>query len=384
MSEASIIHSRPRGKRQRRRPMIRHAFEPVAVHAGGSARYAYPGMDTVEPENERRAWLTSSFAALLHLGLLGLLILLASLAPNLDENLIPVRILDETPEVEEPSPAPKALAERRMPNFSPQVQSVAPQVVNPRVIAEASPQVSAETLEMDRIEAVRAPTAIDHQSVSVERVRQVDSLATARASAIDIPSAVGPAVRGPVKISAPVGASVGPRQVQVATPVKTLGTSTLAIGSGSSVQEGLASSRDVLGSPVGRIVVDIDTEVGDGFLGAGGNGSGGTGGALTPGELPCTQRPEVVAYITTVRDRTLERWSLPPGLINSEVLLRFKIDAAGSASDVELVRAGDNALGASAIDAMRAASPFPPLPQRARCLSGRPILATFSNPTGES
>jgi len=62
------------------------------------------------------------------------------------------------------------------------------------------------------------------------------------------------------------------------------------------------------------------------------------------------------------------------------VTLRFNLDAAGSASRVSLVDATDNALGASAVDALRSAAPFPPMPSDARCLSQVPIVATFSNP----
>ena len=82
-----------------------------------------------------------------------------------------------------------------------------------------------------------------------------------------------------------------------------------------------------------------------------------------------------------VKDRTIGRWVLPPGLSSDQtVTLRFNLDAAGSASRVSLVDATDNALGASAVDALRAAAPFPPMPSDARCLSQVPIVATFSNP----
>jgi TonB family protein len=81
-----------------------------------------------------------------------------------------------------------------------------------------------------------------------------------------------------------------------------------------------------------------------------------------------------------IRERTFQRWKLPPGLAASQqVTLRFRLDAAGSATDVELVRASDNSLGASAIDAMRSASPFPPIPEAARCLAQKRINATFSS-----
>jgi hypothetical protein len=48
---------------------------------------------------------------------------------------------------------------------------------------------------------------------------------------------------------------------------------------------------------------------------------------------------------------------------------------------VELVRSSDNALGVSAVDALRAASPFPPIPDRARCLAQRRLIGTFTNPS---
>ena len=37
-------------------------------------------------------------------------------------------------------------------------------------------------------------------------------------------------------------------------------------------------------------------------------------------------------------------------------------------------------LGASAVDALRSASPFPPMPDDVRCMAGLPIVGTFRNP----
>jgi TonB family protein len=62
------------------------------------------------------------------------------------------------------------------------------------------------------------------------------------------------------------------------------------------------------------------------------------------------------------------------------VMLRFHLDVAGSATNVAVVKADDNALGASAVDALRSASPFPPMPDDARCLAQIPIVGTFRNP----
>jgi outer membrane biosynthesis protein TonB len=90
------------------------------------------------------------------------------------------------------------------------------------------------------------------------------------------------------------------------------------------------------------------------------------------------KRAEVSSYITNLQQRIYARWSLPYGVKDVRVILRFAIDVAGSASSIQLV-SGDNAIGASAIDAMRASSPFPPMPDRVRCLANKNINATFSS-----
>jgi TonB family protein len=326
--------------------------------------------------------LTGGAAAALHFGAIGILFVLASLAPEMVAEIIPVQILKDTPPpVEEPAPAPKALAERRFANYAPQVQTVAPQVVNPRVVAEAAPAVNADALQMDAVASVVAPTQISRSSAPVvERVSAVNSPIAARASAVDVKGAGGPAVRGPVKIDAPVGPSVGPRQVRVASNTVSMGTGKLEIGGrGSSVREGVISNRDVVGSPTGTPLVSVDTAVGEGLMRGGSGGSG--SGVMSASSSECFKRPEVRSYLDQVQQRTLDRWVLPPGLAaDQNVTLRFQLDVAGSAMSVSLVRPSDNALGASAVDALRAAAPFPPMPERARCLSRAPIIATFSNP----
>jgi TonB family protein len=181
-------------------------------------------------------------------------------------------------------------------------------------------------------------------------------------------------------VNAPVGASVGPRAVNVSNAAPSFGTGKMQIGTpGSSVQEGVISSRDVVGSPDGALVVSVDTAVGDGYL----RGAGGTGdGTGVISQEACMKRPEVLDYIAIVRERTLQRWVLPPGVSGGhQVTLRFRVDVAGSASNVAVQRADDPALGASAVVALRAASPFPPMSDAARCLSQVPIVGTFRNPT---
>jgi TonB family protein len=357
------------------------AFAPSA-QAAGAAAADFPGVAMREPESSRRTWLTGGMASALHLGAIAILFYLASLAPELAENIIEVQLLKNEPEVEEPAPAPMALAERRLPNFAPQVQSVAPQIVNPRVIADAAPAINAEALQMDAVASVVAPTQIRRSSAPVvERVSAVISPIHARASRVDVPGVAGPAVRGPVKVDAPVGPSVGPRQVTVASTGRSFGTGKLAIGGdGSSVREGQITGRDVVGTPTGAPLVSIDTAVGEGLLrGSGGEGTG--LGPATKSARDCLNRAEVRNYIDEVQRRTLDRWILPPGVpADQKVTLRFQLDVAGSATHVSLISASDNALGASAVDALRAAAPFAPMPDPARCLARVPIVATFTNP----
>ena len=376
------MSDRLRRREKRHSPMrsrrVGAAFESPA--RGGAAAIEFPGLSLAEPEERRRTIVSGSISAGLHFGAVGLLLLIASLAPVIEEELIPVQILKE--KQQEPAPAPKALAERRSAVYAPAVQSIQPQVINPRVIAEAAPAVSAEALQMDAVSSVAAPTQISRSATVVERVSAVNSIVAARASSVDVKAVGGSAVRGPIQVEGPVGPSVGPRQVAVATGAPTMGTGTLSIGSGSSVKEGVVTGRDVLGSPDGAPLVSIDTSVGEGNLrGSGGEGSSVLAGGSTEAANECLGRPEVQQYLSEVEARTISRWVLPPGVkADQKVTLQFKLDVAGSATSVSLKRASDNALGASAVDALRAAAPFPPMPDKARCLAMVPITATFSNP----
>jgi TonB family protein len=370
---------RRRAKRQGPMRSLRAGVAFASPTRGGATALAFPGLELGEPEDRRRTLVSGLLAAGIHALPLGLLILIASLAPVIEEELIPVQLLKE--QKEKPAPAPKALAERRSAVYAPAVQSIQPQVINPRVIAEAAPAVSAEALQLDAVSSVAAPTQISRTATVVERVSAVNSIVAARASSVDVQAVGGSVVRGPIQVAGPVGPSVGPRQVAVATGAPSMGTGTLAIGSGSSVKEGVVTGRDVLGSPEGAPLVSIDTSVGEGNL----RGSGGDGtSVLAGGEAAATEclgRREVRQYLDDVEARTISRWVLPPGVrADQKVTLQFKLDAAGSATSVSLKRASDNALGASAVDALRAAAPFPPMPDAARCLALVPITATFTNP----
>jgi hypothetical protein len=91
----------------------------------------------------------------------------------------------------------------------------------------------------------------------------------------------------------------------------------------------------------------------------------------------CPSRPEVQDYMEEVHSRFYEHWNMTSGFQDTEVELRFKIDVAGLVLEVELAD-GDRVVGASAVAAMRAASPFSPLPDSIRCLTDFELTLIFS------
>lgn len=382
----------------------------LAPGGAGAPPDRFPGFADTDEAEGRKHWVSGSLALLLHGGMIGLLVLYAWLNPPVIEEIIPVELLKEeapkpkppppppvakvepkpvvpapTPEPprerpapvpkEKPAPAPKALAERRTPTFAPQAQAVAPQVVNPSVIAKAAPAVNAKKLE--GVGAVVAPREIAHPT-SVASVSTLPSIAPAQASKIDLGGANAPALRGPTDAAAPVGQSVGPRQVVTSGGTVGTGTEVANLG-GSSVREGVVTGRDVQGSPTGSPLASINTRVGEGNLrGDGGTGEGQGGGG---GAAGCTESPEALAYQEEVRVRMLSRWTLPDGIeSNQTVRIRFKLDRAGSVLSADVLGGGDPRLNQSAVDALRSASPFPPMSDRVRCMAGQALVGSFKNP----
>jgi hypothetical protein len=315
---------------------------------------------------------------LLHAGVIGALLLLAWLAPPIvEEETIPVQLLHELPVPakkpdDQPAPAPKALAERRAAAFAPQAQALQPQILNPSVIARAAPAIQAQRIEMNAVASVAAPRQITQTHVTVEHAAAIQSAVPAQASQVDLGAAVAPALRGPVDATQPTGPSVGPRQI--VTNGNTVGTGTaVTLGDSSSVREGIASNRDVLGSPDGTRLANVNTRVGDGFM----RGDGGAGSGAF--EKDCLQRPEVTAYMEEIRRRMYARWVVPAQASgNRQIQLRIRLEPGGSLIKVENAGTSDEFLGTSAMDALRAASPFPPMQGPVRCLSQRVLLTTWS------
>lgn len=338
----------------------------------------FPGIAVPEHKGWKSRGLSFLLALLLHGSVFTALFLLSTLAPEPEkEKIVPVRLIKEIPNPQpDPAPARRALAERRSVNFGPAAQAVAPQVINPRVVARATPAVRAEAIKIDGVTSVAAPRQVTRSNVSVETVKAVTSVAGVEVSRVDVADAAAPALRAPIETDAPAGPSAGPRAI--VNRGNTVGTGPANVReAGSSVLDGVDSDRDVLGSSRGPRLAGVNTRVGEGHLagpGGTGTGSGGIGPART---VDCLDRPEVQNYMNMIRDRVTSRWVQGNYGHSVAAQLRFKLDVAGSARTVELISSDDPRLGKEAVDAMRASSPFPAMSDKVRCLAKDPLLATF-------
>ena len=380
----------------------RHGHSPMRTRRIGAAfragtpagrREPFPGISLEVARTRGESFRSGTISAALHAALLLLLLIVAYMTPAIREEILPVQIIREQappppPPVEEveakpepkpePAPAPKALAERRSLDFAPQAQAVAPQIVNPTVIQRAAPSLAAQKIQMNEVAAVVAPKDIAHATIVAERAVAIDSVATAQVAKVDLGAAAAPALRGQTNSALPTGASAGPRQV--VAEGNTVGTGAAVIGSGSSVREGIASNRDVLGSPDGAPLANVNTRVGQGFMrGDGGNGTGGDGGGNFD---DCVKRPEVQNYLEQIRTRMYQRWMLPNDAPSGQkVLLSFTLDASGSVMNAALKSASDPSIGQTAVDALRSAAPFAAMPERVRCLARHGMTGTFTVPS---
>ena len=102
---------------------------------------------------------------------------------------------------------------------------------------------------------------------------------------------------------------------------------------------------------------------------------------LTPELLACAALPQVEAYLAAVKERIFEAWRLPAGLEpDLELTLLLRIDSSGEVYGAMVLDAGASDLEESAMDAVEAARPYPPVPPDADCIKGTALRLSFRNP----
>lgn len=329
-----------------------------------------PHLTLREPESTRTAILSGSISALLHCLAIGFFALLAWMAPEITR-VISVKIVELPGSDREPAPAPRQIVERQA-MASPSLAARVQQAVQPTAMAAQA--VSAESLQMTEIDPSVSPAEVRRTQATSAPVTALTSLTGPRVSAAEM-GIVQPVDLQLGDLTAPVLHQQGPRRVAQRTQVEAGAQQVVAVfdAVGKVDYEAVADAGEVSNAPIGSISIDTDVE--SGFASSG----GGEGTEL--GTARCLESAYVHRYWETMQARTKVRWTIPQGTPpGTKVILRFELDASGTATKVEYDDTVNSKLGASAVAAMRAASPFPAMDDSVRCLAGMRLRATFDAP----
>jgi TonB family protein len=114
-------------------------------------------------------------------------------------------------------------------------------------------------------------------------------------------------------------------------------------------------------------------------IGTTGGGTGiGSGGGSHAG-LKGTLSPDYNEYLKLLEKRVNSVWRYPDGVSGlQKVTVRFILDRAGKLTQADVLESSDSRLNSSALDAMKKASPFPPIPESLKELSGEPLIIRFT------
>jgi TonB family protein len=112
-------------------------------------------------------------------------------------------------------------------------------------------------------------------------------------------------------------------------------------------------------------------------LAGGGSGIGSGGGSKTG--LKGTSSADWDDYVARLRKRVESVWKYPDGVTGEyKFAFVFTLDRAGRLTHVEVAESSNARLNASAMEAMRRASPFAPLPESLKDLANEPLRIIFT------
>jgi TonB family protein len=130
------------------------------------------------------------------------------------------------------------------------------------------------------------------------------------------------------------------------------------------------------GSGAGPYGVPGGSSTGTGLTG-GGTGVG-TGGGSTTG-LKGLSSADYSQYLSQLKKRVESVWKYPEGVSGvQKVAILFTLDKAGKLVRSEVLDSTDPRLNASAVEAMKRASPFPPIPETLKDLANTPLRMQFT------
>jgi TonB family protein len=130
------------------------------------------------------------------------------------------------------------------------------------------------------------------------------------------------------------------------------------------------------GSDSGSYGIPTGSKAGAGIAG-GGIGSGSGGGSTTG--LRGASNADFNSYLEQLEKRVKSHWKFPDDVAGiQEVAVRFSLDRAGKLLQAQVLDSSDSRLNPSAVEAMRRASPFPPIPENlAKELANEPLIVRF-------
>jgi TonB family protein len=130
------------------------------------------------------------------------------------------------------------------------------------------------------------------------------------------------------------------------------------------------------GTGTGAYGVPGGSKSGTGLAG-GGTGVGSGGGSATG--LKGSASSDYSQYFNQLKKRVQSVWKYPDGIAGiQKVHILFSLDKAGNLVQAEVLESSDARLNASAVEAMRRASPFPPIPESLKDLANSPLRMEFT------
>jgi len=110
---------------------------------------------------------------------------------------------------------------------------------------------------------------------------------------------------------------------------------------------------------------------------AGGGTGVGTGGGSNTG-LKGIPNSDYSQYLNQLKKRVESVWKYPDDVTGiQKVTVRFTLDRAGKLTQAVVLESSDSRLNASAVEAMKRASPFPPIPESLKDLANEPLIMRF-------
>ena len=111
---------------------------------------------------------------------------------------------------------------------------------------------------------------------------------------------------------------------------------------------------------------------------AGGGTGAGTGGGSQTG-LKGLPSADYSQYLSQLKKRVESVWKFPDGVSGvQKVAILFTLDRAGRLVHSEVLDSSDARLNASAVEAMKRASPFPAIPESLKDLANSPLRMQFT------